>query len=1570
MPDVDSSWSPDPRLEQEVREQFRRAIESYRANPNLIREHANQEESIRVGGYANRTLLELVQNAADAMAGSGGQCEENRVEIVLDEENRTLYCANGGAAFDADGLRAISHAYLSDKRGDEIGRFGLGFKSVLAVSSYPEVFSRSVSFAFNTDLAKQCLGRVSDRRGALPILRTPSLVVADQEISGDPILASLASWATTIVRLPQAEPKDMARLRKEIEEFRSEFLLFVGSVREIRLRVVGRDGLETSHVSKALGGGRLKIQRPDGSGDEWLVRETMHRPSWDARREVGEAVARDEVKVTVALPAEYSTLKKGEFWSYFPLQDATSASAIFNAPWSVNDDRTSLINNTYNKEILDTLVQLFVETLPQVRTDDDPASHLDYLPARGREESSFGGRALSAKVPVLAASVPIVPDAKGVLRSPQELRPLDFNASEVPLGVMKRWSQSPNTGTDVPHWQCYTTPQRRLRLRELCIAAVNQSVFVDGRDQKRALDAMPKRGIVSWLGEWAHGDDLASAAQALAFVFRNRGDDFISRAKVIPTTQGYCSVRNHNTVFLGPDSGDELEDTVFVLKKFLELSNVEAMLETLRFEMVSPQAIFNSRLVGLGVSPSDEQMTSFWEMAKGLNPRDVCNVLDRHRDVAVKVPTRDGGWQWPARTLDVGLELDSKYDRFVLDRDRCVPSAAHQLGVVTDVEPRFDLENEPLHADYVGWVVDQVNDAREPGDRWVEGVDLYPPVLGAPGPVSILQMLADSGASDSVRVAWTQKLLKLADDSWDCEDRVSHDHYEVTSPLSWAVFQAGMLKSTDGPRNPDSVVAPQLVEYKGLLPIFLGNTSVAENLGLPESLESIPAEIYRGALEKDEWAPNITDDAIVRFVLAASSLAYEGGPLRRIPAHVGRSLEARPSRAVFIAVDDGQQQELLKRQKPFLRATPEAAEDLAISLECQRFEDSFSSKVVPAGVRNVGPVLDLFPGLRESRASRSLRGMRLTRAARITEWTSTPDGVEDKSLLWHADDSGIYIADEVADDALLGAINAGLDLGLTGRELDDARRIDEEQKLERIRHEALRASTDAKKLAEYFGDDDLVEELPKGLWSALEAQGMEHRMPVANLFLNVWGSDSIRQLADRFRDMGYSDVPGEWAGRPTTVAWLNRMGFGAEYAGRRAQPQDSKFIVPGAIKLSPLHDFQADLSRKLHEILVNRTEVGRACKAMLELPTGAGKTRVAAETILRTFMKGELEGPVLWIAQSQELCEQAVQTWSSVWRGLGDERPLMVARLWDRNEVPEPATRFSVIVATDAKLDVILDASEYEWLWHASAVVIDEGHAAGDSTRYTRILGRLGVNGWSWERPLVGLSATPFKGKSEERTRRLAMRFGGKLISAFDENPYGELADRGVLARVDHRVLEGVDVALSDKELSQARSTRRLSADVLDRVGQDDARMRILVKDILTRPRNWPILVFTPSVLSAQVLAAILRCQDVKAASVSGQTGRQERRDVIEKFKSNEIQVLTNCDLLVQGFDAPGVRALYIARPTFSPNAYIQMAGRGLRGPANGGKDECQIVDMADNFGEMNEFLGFREYEDLWKEQS
>lgn len=99
------TWTSDPILTQEVKDQFSKAIEAYRADPHLITEHVNHEEQIRVGGYAHGTLLELVQNAADAMAGvTDDACDEfaGRVEIILDVANRTLCRPKSGESGLAD----------------------------------------------------------------------------------------------------------------------------------------------------------------------------------------------------------------------------------------------------------------------------------------------------------------------------------------------------------------------------------------------------------------------------------------------------------------------------------------------------------------------------------------------------------------------------------------------------------------------------------------------------------------------------------------------------------------------------------------------------------------------------------------------------------------------------------------------------------------------------------------------------------------------------------------------------------------------------------------------------------------------------------------------------------------------------------------------------------------------------------------------------------------------------------------------------------------------------------------------------------------------------------------------------------------------------------------------------------------------------------------------------------------------------------------------------------------------------------------------------------------------------
>ncbi len=1567
------NWRNDQELVEKLTELFTAAIGAYEANPNLIAEHANLEQSIRVGGYANRTLLELVQNAADAIAG-GARGTRGRVEIVLDRARNVLYCANEGAPFDAAGLTALMHAHLSAKHGDEIGRFGLGFKSVLAVTERPQIFSRSVSFEFSSSQALAKL-RPLARGGKIPVLRAATLIDDPaSRVAEDPILRDLCSWASTVVRLPDVSKTQ--RLHDEIETFRSEFLLFVGTVSEVRLRVVGGErSYDRVHASRALASNRLSIESPDGAGSTWLVATDMFLPSIEARREVGEAVARERIKLTVAVPEERSTCPIGQFWSYFPLQDKTSASALFNAPWSVNDDRTTLLQNAYNREIALRMATMFVDLMPELSTAEDPAAHFDFLPARGRETLSFGDRLMTAHAPPLAASHQVIPDAHGRLRQPADLIPLDFGDTatyEIGHPFLRAWSAD-CPDQPVPHWSCYANDTRRTRLRALFVAQfLAPGEEMTPREEARLLPLVRTTGVRSWLRAWAESG-MAGASRALTVV-ADRIDKHpeLGDTHIIPTTAGLKAPRDRDHVFLRPVDDISLAEAAFVDPMFLALGGVERLLKRLLFRELDPHVVFERRLDGLGAESSDEDAQRFWDSVDGVDPARAAEMMFKRREQDIPVPVVGGGWAPASEVIDVPALTGTTTP--VLDHERCAPKLAHAAGVVHKVVPKFPLEGEAEAARYEAAALEVFNSSLAPGELAAARVEFDQ--FAGPGPVSILVKLAEAGVDARVVMEWTSA---LAADSparwWTAEDVSAQRTRTVPSPASWAIREFGQVSSNEGPRRPSDVVSASMVRYEGLLPLCRAPRALEELLDLPRELADVPAPLLGQALDREVFTKNYPDDVLAGFVLAAAR-AMEATGLHpvHVPARTGRAIERQRAANVYLATTDDQERELARRQRPYLRVAPELAEESARLCGCKKFEDSFSFTTIVEGEQDPELLFDLFPGLKSNWAvdQERLRGVAVTRALSITKRVTTEDGVEDQALEHLVRSSAsVVVPKSLSEKQLLSRLNVILDMRLSNQALEDVQKVAVDQMLERARQDARAAATDADRLDIFFGEDTLRERLPNGLWSALEAQGLlDKDTSVAELFLVVYGSDSVKELRDQFVQEGFEDVPGEWAGGGKTVDWLRKMGFASRFAGRPADRQPDQFLVPGAVRLRDLHHFQKGISEQLRQVLTARTSDGHAQKGMVELPTGAGKTRVTVETLLKLFKDDVLHGTVLWIAQSVELCEQAVQTFGLVWRHLADERPLAVGRLWSTNTVREPDTEFSVVVATDAKLAAVLDEPEYEWLRSPCAVFVDEAHRTGGSTRYTELFRRLGVDGRSWERPLVGLSATPFKGRvtDSDATKELAARFDHRRMTAFEDDAYRELQKIGVLAKVRHVVLEGVSCALTDAEEQQIRDTRLVQREVLEKLGRDQHRLRILVDHILSSDPDWPVLVFTPSVLSAQVLAATLRYRGAAAAAVSGQTGRQAR-DTIDAFKKGELRVLANCDLLVQGFDAPGVRALYIARPTFSPSSYIQMAGRGLRGPENGGKEECLIVDVADNFGAANDFLGYHDYKDLWKVQ-
>jgi hypothetical protein len=235
-------------------------LDSWRSSPTRFREDANAEEDLYLGGYRDRLLVELAQNAADA-AGQNGVL---RVHV----ENGELRVANTGAPLTADGVTALASLRASAKS-DGVGRFGVGFAAVLTVSDAPRIVSTTGGVAFSADRTRAEFGAT----GRVPVLRLPW-----------PTDETPPDGFDTEVRLPLRDDVDTKALLDVFADQATDLLLSL-------------DGLTRLEIGDRV------WHRESGNGwtDTW---QNIHGPDgmtrWVIVRDTGELPA----ELTAALGAE------------------------------------------------------------------------------------------------------------------------------------------------------------------------------------------------------------------------------------------------------------------------------------------------------------------------------------------------------------------------------------------------------------------------------------------------------------------------------------------------------------------------------------------------------------------------------------------------------------------------------------------------------------------------------------------------------------------------------------------------------------------------------------------------------------------------------------------------------------------------------------------------------------------------------------------------------------------------------------------------------------------------------------------------------------------------------------------------------------------------------------------------------------------------------------------------------------------------------------------------------------------------------------------------------------------
>jgi superfamily II DNA or RNA helicase len=248
-------------------------------------------------------------------------------------------------------------------------------------------------------------------------------------------------------------------------------------------------------------------------------------------------------------------------------------------------------------------------------------------------------------------------------------------------------------------------------------------------------------------------------------------------------------------------------------------------------------------------------------------------------------------------------------------------------------------------------------------------------------------------------------------------------------------------------------------------------------------------------------------------------------------------------------------------------------------------------------------------------------------------------------------------------------------------------------------------------------------------------------------------------------------------------------------------------------------------------------------------------------------------------------------------------------------------------------------------------MIVDEAHQVIAPT-YKKVVDQLQEG--NYVAHFIGLTATPGRGNIvNEGTNLLIQYFSGNKIEidSGDKSVFEYLRKKKILAHIEKDPLyTNRSYELTDKERQYIRTHFDFPMEFVEKISSDDVRnIEIINKLKRECEQNKKIILFAGSVDQSKFICATLNFLGYKAEHLDGSTKRDRRRNLIKDFKEGDLNVICNFGVLTTGFDAPKTDVIFIARPTMSVVLYSQMVGRGLRGPAIGGKEKCKLIDVIDN---------------------
>lgn len=387
---------------------------------------------------------------------------------------------------------------------------------------------------------------------------------------------------------------------------------------------------------------------------------------------------------------------------------------------------------------------------------------------------------------------------------------------------------------------------------------------------------------------------------------------------------------------------------------------------------------------------------------------------------------------------------------------------------------------------------------------------------------------------------------------------------------------------------------------------------------------------------------------------------------------------------------------------------------------------------------------------------------------------------------------------------------------------------------------------------------------------------------------------------------------------------------------------------------------------------------GNNRRVLLHMPTGSGKTRTAIRYVCSVLRSAEQQ-VIVWLADTEELCDQARDEFATAWHHIGD-RPVRLCHHWGSISTDLKEIRDGLVIASLAKMHASCQrqlSSVAQLGARTALIVMDEAHKSIAPT-YAAIIDTLHAT--NPKSRLLGLSATPGRSwANADQDRELASFYDHQKVTlecAGYRSPLDFLVDNGYVSHVTFRRIEIPQLPPDVTESDLARVSKELDIpnEILKKLANYDLRTLKILREVETLVRTHSrVLLFATTVRHAEILTAVLSARGCSTRCVTAETPSRARRESIEWFRSEEPEprILANYGVLSTGFDAPQVSAAVIARPTKSLVLFSQMVGRAIRGPKAGGTSSAEIITVADiqlpGFSDLTE--AFTYWNEFWEEK-